>query len=110
MKHLQSECPEYGDPLEILQDFPVVRVMVKPDDLTLIEGIGPKIAQALVSAEITSFAKLAKMKPGKIRNILRDAGIRLGFPDTWPEQAALAAEGKWGELTAFQKTLSGGRR
>jgi large subunit ribosomal protein L21 len=29
-------------------------------------------------------------------------------PDTWPQQARLAAEGKWDELEALQGTLSGG--
>ncbi|MDX1523704.1 MAG: 4Fe-4S binding protein, partial [Anaerolineae bacterium] len=69
----------------------------KPDDLKKIEGIGPKIATLLNEAGITTFAGLAKTEVSKIREILEAAGPRykLSDPETWPEQAALAAEGKW---------------
>jgi len=82
----------------------------KVDDLKKIEGIGPRSAHALELADITTFAKLAKMKPETIQQTLKDAGVRIGYPDTWPEQAALAAVEKWDELTALQDTLRGGRR
>ena len=82
----------------------------KTDDLKKIEGIGPKSAQALAAAGITTFVKLAKMKPEKIQETLREAGVRVGYPETWPEQAALAAAGKWDELAAMQGALQGGRR
>ena len=46
----------------------------------------------------------------RIKKILKDAGIRIGYPDTWPEQAALAAKNDWDALTVFQGKLQGGRR
>ncbi len=80
------------------------------DDLKLIEGIGPRSAQVLVEAGVTRFTHLAKMDPDAIHVILRDAGVRVPYPETWPEQANLAAAGKWNELKALQNTLQGGRR
>ena len=34
---------------------------------------------------------------------------RLAVPDTWPKQAALAVDGKWDELKAYQDKLDGGK-
>ncbi|GIV31475.1 MAG: hypothetical protein KatS3mg029_0826 [Saprospiraceae bacterium] len=76
-----------------------------------IEGIGPKIASILNEAGINTFAELAATDPEKIREILVAQGSRYQMhdPSTWPQQAALAAEGKWDELKAYQETLKGGR-
>jgi len=81
-----------------------------PDDLTIIEGIGPKINATLQEAGISSFALLAAIAPQAIKTVLVEAGIRLGYPDTWPEQAALAANADWEGLEKFQSSLHGGRR
>jgi predicted flap endonuclease-1-like 5' DNA nuclease len=81
-----------------------------PDDLTLIEGIGPKISAALIAAGVDTFAKLAALQPDQIENIVRSAGVRMvGKAETWAKQAQLAAEGKFEELKAYQKTLTAGR-
>lgn len=80
-----------------------------PDNLTLIEGIGPKIQSILHEAGVKSFAQLAEMAPIAIKELLTNAGLRLGVTDTWPEQARLAAEGKMDELEALQNRLTGGR-
>lgn len=80
------------------------------DDLKRIEGIGPKIEGVLNAAGITTFAQLAATDIARLREILQAAGVRIGYPDTWPEQAALAAAGKWDELKALQDQLQGGRR
>ena len=80
----------------------------KPDDLKKIEGIGPKIAETLNAAGITSFAELAKTDPAKIAEIIADVrGVHV--PDTWPTQAQLAADGKWDELKELQDRLDGGK-
>ncbi|WP_460220267.1 50S ribosomal protein L21 [Psychroserpens sp. MEBiC05023] len=80
----------------------------KADDLKKIEGIGPKIASTLVEAGIATFADLAKAKPAKISEIIE--GVRGNHvTDTWPEQAKLAAEGKWDELKKWQDELDGGK-
>jgi len=81
-----------------------------PDDLTMIEGIGPKISGALIAAGVNTFAKLAAMQPEEIERVVRSAGVRMvGKAETWTKQAALAAEGKFDELRAYQQTLTAGR-
>jgi len=83
---------------------------VVPDDLTRIEGIGPKISGVLQAAGITTFGQLADTEVDQLQQVLRDANVRLAHPGTWPEQAALAAAGQWEQLAALQSTLKGGRR
>lgn len=84
----------------------------KPDDLKKIEGIGPKIAGLLVADGIASFAALGKAKQTKLKAILEAAGPRYKMhnPTTWPEQAKLAAAGKWDQLATLQDELKGGKR
>lgn len=81
------------------------------DDLEKVEGIGPKIAEVLTEAGIDTFAKLAEATPEAIREILDTAGSQFAShdPATWPQQAKLAADGKWDELKAWQDELDGGR-
>jgi len=82
-----------------------------PDNLKKIEGIGPKIESVLHNAGINTFADLANAGIAELEKIVRiDAGITIAFPDTWPEQAALARDGKWDALTTLQDDLQGGRR
>lgn len=83
----------------------------KPDDLKIIEGIGPKIAEILVAAGISTFAKLAATDVAKLREILDAAGSKFAAhdPTTWPQQAKLAAEGKMDALKVLQDELQGGR-
>ncbi|GEM_PF-638136 len=82
------------------------------DDLQKIEGIGPKIEGILNDDKIRTYKKLADSKVGKLRKILDAAGprYRTAKPDTWPEQAALARDGKWDELNSLQDILIGGLR
>ena len=85
---------------------------VKADNLTKIEGIGPKLAGILKDAGIETFKDLSKEKPGKISDILVKAGgntYKRFDPTTWPDQAKLADDGKWDELNKWQEELKGGR-
>ena len=82
----------------------------KPDDLEAIEGIGPKIASILREAGITTFAQLAASEISTLTELLQQANLRLADPGTWPEQAQLAAEGKWDAFKTLQDNLKGGRR
>ena len=81
------------------------------DDLKKIEGIGPKISEILTTAGIGTFATLASTEADKIREILAEAGNRYKMhdPTTWPQQAQLAADGKWDELKTLQDQLDGGK-
>ena len=88
----------------------VVETPVKPDDLVIIEGIGPKIASVLQENGITTFAQLAAADVASLRAILLAASLRLADPATWPDQARLAAEGRWSDLQAMQNGLRAGRK
>lgn len=80
------------------------------DDLTRLEGIGPKISQTLKAAGYTTFAKLAQANEVELRVVLERGGIKLApSAATWPQQAELAARGAWNELKNLQDSLAGGR-
>ncbi len=89
-----------------------VKRKVKPDDLKVVEGIGPKIEALLKDGGINTWAELAAAPVSRLQDILTAAGDRfkLHKPDTWPEQAGLAAAGKWDELDKLQDELNGGRK
>jgi len=79
------------------------------DDLKKIEGIGPKIADTLNDAGVKTFAELAKMDRDAIKAILDTVStLKSKEPKTWPQQAQLAADGKWDELKVLQDELMGG--
>lgn len=82
----------------------------KPDDLKIVEGIGPKIEQLLKAEGINNWSDLAQTKVEDIQKILDKAGSRykLANPETWPKQAELAAANNWAELKEYQDFLSGG--
>lgn len=82
------------------------------NNLTKIEGIGPKLSSVLMEAGVDSYATLSKTDVEKLREILVSAGSRYKMfdPSTWPEQAALAAAEKWDELKTLQDSLDGGKK
>lgn len=79
------------------------------DDLTRLEGIGPKVAKVLASIGITTFRALAEADYSRVKQALVDAGWPYMDPAGWIEQAKLAAEGRWEELALLQDRLKGGR-
>jgi len=81
------------------------------DDLTKIEGVGPKIKEILNKSGIFSFEQLAAAKPADIKKSLEAAGPRFKMhnPGSWPKQSKLAADGKWDELKVLQDELDGGK-
>ena len=79
------------------------------DDLKKIEGIGPKIAEVLAEAGVTTFKKLSEMDRDAVKAILDTVStLKSKEPKTWPQQAKLAADGKWDELKVLQDELMGG--
>lgn len=80
------------------------------DDLKKIEGIGPKMEQALRKAGYKTFLKISKTTPQVLKSTLMEQSNRfkMANTDTWPQQALLAHKGKWDELKALQDTLNGG--
>jgi predicted flap endonuclease-1-like 5' DNA nuclease len=80
------------------------------NDLTVVEGIGPKINELLNNNGVVTFAQLADQSVAQLRTILDKGGsrFRIANPSTWAQQAAFAAANKWVELKKWQDELSGG--
>lgn len=79
-----------------------------PNDLKIIEGIGPALAKVLNQAGITTFEHLSNNTEESLRGILSNAGSRFKVhdPSTWPEQAKLAANEDWEQLKTYQEKLN----
>ncbi len=97
--------------VEAAAPAPAPQADAKPDKLTKVEGIGPKVNGLLNAAGIMTFADLAGTSADRIKEILAEAGSRYQMmdPTTWAQQAQLAADGKWDELDVLQDELDGGR-
>ena len=81
------------------------------DDLTVVEGVGPKGKEVFNAAGIMTFADMAAAGAEKLKQILDDSDGQFNAADTttWPEQAQLAADGKMDELKDLQESLKGGK-
>lgn len=81
------------------------------DNLTKVEGIGPKIKEILWNAGVLTFADLAAKSAEEVKEILLEQGNRYNRfdPTTWPDQAKMAADGEWDKLKAWQDELNGGK-
>jgi large subunit ribosomal protein L15 len=108
------------NPVEVVASTEEVIAEAKPkkakkvaegDDLKLIEGVGPKIADLLINAGVITFADLAAIPAEKVKEILDAAGSKFAMhdPTTWASQAELARDGKWDELKELQDKLNAGK-
>ncbi len=75
------------------------------DDLTLLKGVGPKLAEKLADAGVTSFAQIAAWTPAEVARM----DDKLSFKgridrDGWVEQAKILADG--GETEFSQRAKS----
>lgn len=79
------------------------------DDLTIIEGIGPKIDELFHASGIISFSQLASLGVAEMIDILDRGGpsFRSVNPGSWARQAELASENRWMELKRLQEELIG---
>ncbi|MFM9834742.1 MAG: hypothetical protein ACKVOA_01410 [Methylophilaceae bacterium] len=84
--------------------------MKNADDLTVIEGIGPKINDLFKAAGLKTFAQVSNATVPQMRDILDKGGsrFRIANPGTWAQQAELANSNKWTELKKLQDELSAG--
>lgn len=80
------------------------------DNLTVIEGIGPKISSILKENGYKRFSDVASTEVDKLQAILDDKGpsFRLAKPGSWPKQAAMCVKGDWAELKDYQDRLVNG--
>lgn len=84
---------------------------VQANDLTVVEGIGPKIAGLLSDAGIPTWAALGDARIGTLREVLENAGprYRMHDPETWARQSRMAASGEWKKLKVYQDSLNRGK-
>ena len=108
----EKAAPKAKKDAVVSEDAPVAKKSTKKgDDLTIVEGIGPKVAAIFVEAGIKTFADLAKKSKEELEAILDPNGSVYAAmdPTTWPQQAQLAADGKMEELETLKKELNGGK-
>lgn len=94
------------------QIFGGAAVNKSKQDLTKIEGIGPKIEGLLNNKGIYSYDQLSNCSHSFLEKMIADAGpaftTHKGMTNTWPAQAKLAAMGEWEELYKWQEVLKAG--
>ena len=81
---------------------------IKTDDLKVVNGIGPKIAQLLIARGITTWKSLSETSPNYLSAILHEDGgerFRIHNPESWPRQALLLHEGRWDEFRELLERL-----
>lgn len=84
---------------------------IKENDLTIVEGIGPKIQELFHNQDVKTWKALSECTVDKCQTVLNSGGDRFKMhnPGTWPEQAKMAYEGNWKQLLKWQDELDGGK-
>ncbi len=78
------------------------------DDLKVVNGIGPKIAQLLNNRGITAWKALSETSPSYLTAILHEDGgerFRIHNPASWQHHALLLHEGRWDEFRELREKL-----
>jgi predicted flap endonuclease-1-like 5' DNA nuclease len=90
-----APAPSVEPQVEVVEESdPVAESSSEPDDLTQVDGIGPKSAEILAAAGIDTFAKLAAMSEDAIVETIRKGGGRKSASmNTWAKQAKSLAKG-----------------
>lgn len=84
--------------------------MVTVEELEIIEGIGPKIALALLDAKIDSFEKLSNASEERLRAVLKEADISFAPSlQSWAKQAAYIVQGDTVGFRRYKAQLNAGR-
>jgi len=95
---IKAEEPELTEPEA---EKVIAHQPTEPDDLTLIEGIGPKTQSVLQAAGIQTFAQLADLAPEKIKELLTESGLRLDVTDTLAETSRSCRAGEDGRAQSL---------
>ncbi|MEM6318294.1 MAG: helix-hairpin-helix domain-containing protein [Bacteroidota bacterium] len=87
-------------------------IIYLPSNLQIIEGIGPKIEQRLLAANIRNWEELANTEVAQLKAILKEAGRRFQVhdPTTWPQQAQLLASGQWKAFRDLEAEIIAGKK
>lgn len=108
-KPVEHDHEEPVEPASVASESATVKTSTT-DDLTMLEGIGPKVAKLLAGIDISTFESLAKADYGKVKAALDAAGYKYMDPAGWIEQAALTVKGDTEGLKKLQDSLKGGRK
>ena len=83
-------------------------VVPMPQDLTVIEGIGPHLEKMLNDAGIHNWHDLAEVNDEELTAILQASGpaYQIIDPKTWPAQAQLAINGEWELLKEYREEMN----
>jgi predicted flap endonuclease-1-like 5' DNA nuclease/predicted nucleic acid-binding Zn-ribbon protein len=103
-------APTQADSDEPAKPAPVLDIL--KDDLTVVEGIGPKIAELLNENGIVNYGQLANASVETLQEILDRGGERFKVhdPGTWAEQSALLRDGNMDAFNKLCEELKGGKR
>lgn len=84
---------------------------IEEDDLKVVEGIGPIIAEMFHRGGIKTWKSLSETSVASCQEILNTGGERYKVhdPASWPMQAKMCYEGKWKELFRWQKEHDHGK-
>lgn len=84
---------------------------IKENDLTVVEGIGPKIQELFHNHDVITWKALSECSVDKCQSVLDSGGDRFKIhkPGSWPKQAKMAYEGRWADLLKWQDELDGGK-
>jgi predicted flap endonuclease-1-like 5' DNA nuclease len=98
---------------ETMEEPPIEVPMLaaQPDNLKIVEGIGPKIEELCNGIDVWTWKQLSETSVERLQEMLDAAGKRYQIhnPSTWPAQALMAHDGKWDELKVYQDHLKGGK-
>ncbi len=108
--------PARGEPTEsVILDLDlaasVLGKKIKLDDLTVVDGIGPKISELCSGIGLTTWRQLADVDVEDLQSMLDAAGSRYTVhkPGAWPHQAELLAAGRWADFKTLTEELDGGK-
>jgi predicted flap endonuclease-1-like 5' DNA nuclease len=88
----------------------VSRSQTTINDLTVIEGIGSKIAKILFDNDVKNFKALIATPVETLKAWLKENKLPFIDPTTWAEQAQLVDTNKLTEFEALKKELKNGKR
>jgi len=95
---------------EVVTTKDTEKVASSSDDLTRIEGIGPKINSALIAYGIDSYLKLEESDEETIRKALSEGGIKFApSVSTWAKQAEYLVKGDEEGFKEYTDYLVAGR-
>lgn len=112
LKSVVDANAAYGAPPrpDTIEGSRCLGVPVDYNDFTLIEGIGPRIAQLLHERGLTTWWALANADVDLLRSVLAEAGpkFQIHDPRAWPQQARLLANGQWEKFATLAAALRHG--